>query len=163
MNWDAIGAIGELIGAIAVFATLVYLAVQVRHSRSLLEENKRIALSQVHQARTGIRISSAQHTSDSTHLAEVLARINVTPEGISNFEKLSKVDVVRLRAHFGFIYHHQDSNLYQYELGLLDERTVAITYRTIKATMPIWQQLRIADNSGTGRVEEWYERQKDDA
>ena len=30
MNWDAIGAIGEIIGAIAVVSTLFYLAVQIR-------------------------------------------------------------------------------------------------------------------------------------
>ena len=30
MNWDAIGAIGEIVGAIAVVATLVYLATQIR-------------------------------------------------------------------------------------------------------------------------------------
>lgn len=30
MNWDAIGAIGELVGAVAVVATLGYLAIQIR-------------------------------------------------------------------------------------------------------------------------------------
>ena len=30
MNWDAIGAIGELVGAAAVVATLIYLAAQTR-------------------------------------------------------------------------------------------------------------------------------------
>ena len=34
MNWDAIGAIGQMLGSIAVFVTLGYLAVQVRHARS---------------------------------------------------------------------------------------------------------------------------------
>lgn len=34
MSWDAIGAIGEWLGALAVFVTLVYLAIQVRHARS---------------------------------------------------------------------------------------------------------------------------------
>jgi hypothetical protein len=34
MNWDAIGAIGEVLGSIAVFITLGYLALQVRHARS---------------------------------------------------------------------------------------------------------------------------------
>ena len=34
MNWDAIGAIGQCLGSIAVFVTLAYLAVQVRHSRT---------------------------------------------------------------------------------------------------------------------------------
>ena len=32
MNWDAIGAIGELVGAAAVVLTLGYLAVQIRQS-----------------------------------------------------------------------------------------------------------------------------------
>jgi len=42
VNWDAIGAIGQVLGSIAVFITLGYLAVQVRHQR---QENRR-ALSQ---------------------------------------------------------------------------------------------------------------------
>ena len=32
MNWDALGAIGELVGAAAVVLTLGYLAVQIRQS-----------------------------------------------------------------------------------------------------------------------------------
>ena len=32
MNWDAIGAIGEIVGALAVFLTLGYLAVQIRQN-----------------------------------------------------------------------------------------------------------------------------------
>jgi len=41
MNWDAIGAIAELVGAIAVVGTLFYLAVQVRHSKDATEANTR--------------------------------------------------------------------------------------------------------------------------
>ena len=33
MNWDAVGAIAELLGAIGVIASLVYLATQIRQSR----------------------------------------------------------------------------------------------------------------------------------
>jgi hypothetical protein len=33
MNWDAAGAIGEIVGAVAVVATLTYLAVQIRTAR----------------------------------------------------------------------------------------------------------------------------------
>ena len=39
MNWEAIGAIGEILGAAAVFASLIYLAIQIRTS-------SKIALSQ---------------------------------------------------------------------------------------------------------------------
>ena len=36
MNWDAIGAIGEIAGAMAVFASLIYLALQIRQNTSSL-------------------------------------------------------------------------------------------------------------------------------
>lgn len=39
MNWEAIGAAGEVLGAIAVFVTLIYLATQVRQSNSLARFN----------------------------------------------------------------------------------------------------------------------------
>lgn len=32
MNWEAVGAMGEIVGALAVFATLVYLAIQIRQN-----------------------------------------------------------------------------------------------------------------------------------
>ena len=32
MNWDAFGAIGENVGALAVVLTLVYLSIQVREN-----------------------------------------------------------------------------------------------------------------------------------
>lgn len=32
MNWEALGAIGELVGAVAVVVTLLYLSAQIRHS-----------------------------------------------------------------------------------------------------------------------------------
>ncbi|HSG89310.1 MAG TPA: hypothetical protein VLA56_08860 [Pseudomonadales bacterium] len=34
MNWDAISAVGEILGSVAVFITLGYLALQVRHARA---------------------------------------------------------------------------------------------------------------------------------
>ncbi len=35
MNWDAIGAVGEILGAGAVFASLVYLASQIKSSSKI--------------------------------------------------------------------------------------------------------------------------------
>jgi hypothetical protein len=37
MNWDAIGAIAEVFGAIAVLVTLIYFSVQIRQSNKLAE------------------------------------------------------------------------------------------------------------------------------
>ena len=49
VNWDAIGAIAEMLGALGVIATLLYLATQIRQSKKLLDDNARFA---AHAART---------------------------------------------------------------------------------------------------------------
>jgi hypothetical protein len=41
INWDAIGPVGETIGAVAVIATLFYLAVQIRQTNRHVEESLR--------------------------------------------------------------------------------------------------------------------------
>lgn len=41
MNWEAIGALGEIAGAVAVIVTLLYLAKQIRqNSKSLDRANE---------------------------------------------------------------------------------------------------------------------------
>jgi len=42
VNWDAIGAVGEILGAIAVVATLGYLAVQIRAARESAADANRL-------------------------------------------------------------------------------------------------------------------------
>ncbi|MBV1906153.1 MAG: hypothetical protein KUG75_08745 [Pseudomonadales bacterium] len=37
MNWEAIGAIGEIVGAMSVFLTLIYLAAQIRQNTSAVK------------------------------------------------------------------------------------------------------------------------------
>ena len=39
MNWDAVGAVGEIVGATAVVASLLYLAVQTRANAKALRAN----------------------------------------------------------------------------------------------------------------------------
>ena len=41
MNWEAIGAVGEIVGAAAVVMSLAYLAIQIRHNTRQLEEQDR--------------------------------------------------------------------------------------------------------------------------
>ena len=42
MDWEAVGAIGEILGAIAVVLTLGYLAVQVRHAKNATADQNRL-------------------------------------------------------------------------------------------------------------------------
>jgi hypothetical protein len=53
MNWDAIGAIGEITGAFAVVVSLVYLATQIR------TQNREARAASVHQVIEGYRTSIA--------------------------------------------------------------------------------------------------------
>jgi len=54
MNWDAIGAIAELLGAIGVIASLVYLATQIRHSREQMGQNTRATRASAYQQFSGL-------------------------------------------------------------------------------------------------------------
>jgi hypothetical protein len=43
MNWDAIGAIGDMVGAAAVVITLAFLTIQIRQSQKAQQEGNAIA------------------------------------------------------------------------------------------------------------------------
>ena len=53
MNWDAVGAIGEIVGAFAVVMSLVYLASQIQ------VQNREARVASVHQVIEGYRSSIA--------------------------------------------------------------------------------------------------------
>lgn len=48
MNWEAVGAEGEILGAFAVIITLGYLAVQVRQNTRAMQASARVALHDAH-------------------------------------------------------------------------------------------------------------------
>jgi len=49
MNWDAIGAVGEITGALGVLVSLIYVAVQIRkNTRALERESHQSLLQQQH-------------------------------------------------------------------------------------------------------------------
>jgi hypothetical protein len=43
MSWDAIGALAEAVGALAVLLTLAYLAIQVKHAREATADTNRLS------------------------------------------------------------------------------------------------------------------------
>ena len=146
MNWEALGAVAELLGAIAVLATLIYLAVQVRHSRDLLEENRKIALSQVYSARAFNRIADCRQDIDSPYSAKIMAkRLGVTE------------DEVRERSFDQRHIVHFDNLLYQNELGLLSENDIERITTLILEQYPGWKSV----GPVLKRVEDWYDSHRD--
>ena len=45
MNWEAVGAISQIVGAVLVGITLIYLAVQLRQNTSALKSSTFLAIS----------------------------------------------------------------------------------------------------------------------
>lgn len=79
MNWDAIGAVGEIIGALAVLATLVYLAIQIRQNTGAL---RAAALNSSIQAASLIR--SEMFTSE--ELSELFLLGSRSPEALTEVQ-----------------------------------------------------------------------------
>ena len=108
MNWEAIGAIGEVGGAIAVVVTLVYLARQIRHST----QATRIAA--YHQASEQMWSVGATISTD-PGLAEILA--STFGGGI---DRLAPSDRIRLEMAMSSLYFGFESLLALHEKGLVD-------------------------------------------
>lgn len=81
MNWDAIGAISEAVGAAAVIFTLAYLAVQIR-------QNTQMNASALRQSFYDYTARQMLHGTDSAEFSELLAKAGMTDETLSPGERL---------------------------------------------------------------------------
>ncbi len=116
MNWDALGAIGEVLGAGAVIVTLAYLAIQVRHGKSMLEANHNLAVGQAYQFRAAItsdnfRAQLANHDLIAIRVKEARG------------EELTEVENGAKQVMFALGHFAYDNLYYQHSLGLVDAKT----------------------------------------
>lgn len=81
MNWDAISAIAEIIGAAAVVVTLAYLAVQVR-------QNTRMNASAIRQSFYDYTARQMLHGTDSPEFGVLLDKAGMTDTELSNDERI---------------------------------------------------------------------------
>ena len=106
MNWEALGAIGEIVGAVAVVVTLGYLAVQIR-------QNTRSMRTATRQNVLGDSISFLEHLFTDPELARVWG------DGIRDSESLSEPE--RHRFHlFAMSFFRRFESIHQHHReGLL--------------------------------------------
>lgn len=131
MNWEAIGAIGELIGATGVIFSLVYLAVQIRNQ---IKENQ-IAVNNSLTQQWGELMQA---------LAADQTLYGIWRRGVEDFEGLSEIERGRfssILANFSQIF--ESVHLHHTE-GRVDEQ--------------IWEgfELRIRDIFSTPGVRTWW-------
>jgi hypothetical protein len=102
-----LGAIGEFVGAIAVVVTLIYLAAQVRHSRTATQA------ATLEAGRTR-RIEFFETVRDSRYLPEIQVKV-------SRGEELDEVERLRLTNHYGALWGLLYAEWIQRDLGIVGE------------------------------------------
>ncbi len=132
MNWDAIGAAGEVGGAIAVVVSVLYLAFQVRQNT-------------VHSRAYSQRDMLNEITGD-------ILRLSLEPQlfrgGLSDFEGLSDDDKVRFAGYMVTHIARFEANLRLHRSGLMDQvlfdahRGWALTLLTSPGAHEWWQHWR---------------------
>ena len=91
MNWDALGASAELLGAIAVIISVVYLAFQIRQNTKQIEENTRATQAAAFDSSITHGFSARQAIAENGDLARIFV------EGSQDPTALSEIDKVRYR------------------------------------------------------------------
>ncbi len=114
MNWDAISAIGEIIGAAAVVVSLVYLAVQVRQNT---KASKAATVQDMTNKWVQINLWSAESPD------RMFTLDNVEPGSKAFLQGL---------AYYRALFHQWSNNLYQYKTGVLDKDSFQPTEEEIR-------------------------------
>ena len=110
MNWDAIGAIGEIVGALAVVTSLIYLAVQIRQSNNLARANA--------------------HENATVHWREVSSPLlqrefaELYIQGRDNFLNMDEPDQIRFWIMFSNLLFEFETVLEKQNRGFIDESFV---------------------------------------
>jgi len=129
MNWDAVGAIGEIIGAAAVVATLGYLAIQMRQANL--------------HAKSQVRQRMIEQTQDELYVAVNDPSIH---ELFVRDETLDPNEQVKLNAYLVSFMRQREWEWFQYEDGVIDKRAHESYYAVIPLLL------------GTERTRRWWER-----
>lgn len=91
MNWDAVGAIGEIIGAVGVIVTLAYLGFQIRQNTTQLEQNERTAIA------AAVSVSATNYRENRRYIYASRDIAGIVLQGMSDPESLDEIDRYRFR------------------------------------------------------------------
>jgi hypothetical protein len=132
MNWEALGAIGEIVGAVAVVVTLGYLAVQMR-------QNTRSVRASMFQSLVEQIVNFNRSFTEDPELAQTYLK------GLEDLEGLSEAD--RARMTFTLFSHFQifQSMYYQRQLFTIEPeyweswRDTILMYYRLPGVQRWWQ------------------------
>ena len=140
-----LGNYGEFVGAIAVVATLIYLAIQVRHSREATVANNRLLRSQSHYNALETCQRPLEVMLQSESLAEILVKCDKAPYELEESEWSRCVNYFLMQANgWEYTYHQHLDDAVPPSLWLGVEGYFGNEARTKKAWVRFWQESEVA-------------------
>jgi len=110
MDWDAVGAVAELVGALGVIASLIYLAAQIRQNTS-----------------SSRAITFQAACSEVSHLYRALASdseiARIYRLGLSEPQNLDQDEFLRFLALLTSVFKGYENMFVQYHQGTVDDQT----------------------------------------
>lgn len=166
MTLMELGALGEFLGSIAVLATLVYLAVQLRQNTISMNESKKLALAQTYQMRADALQMMLVRAADSEYIGPIIAKLAAVgyPDNIRSLEQLTPEERGRFRMWQIAQQTHWDNMFFQYQQGFIDEEYYRDGFRErVHRLAPTWQKLglssgRTSFNAEIKRIMQEYDK-----
>ena len=129
MNWEAIGAVGEITGAIAVVATLGYLALQTKQANKLARANTILQL-------------QAENRAHRNALAQDPELSDIVMRAIRG-DELTEHDLFRYQARSDASFGLFEGMFMQFEAGMINEDDFARYEPVIKQIAVVSKRLGI--------------------
>ena len=138
------GSIGEVVGAVAVVVTLIYLAKQIKQNTHAMEEGRRLALAQTYQMRSDALQAMLVQAADSEHVGPIIIKLTGLgyPEDVKALDALTDDERGRFRMWQIAQQTHWDNMHYQFQHGYLDREYYDDAFKDrVVRLAPTWKAL----------------------
>jgi hypothetical protein len=156
MTITELGAVGELLGATGVVASLVYLSVQIRQNTRSMNENKRLALAQTYQIRADALQSMLVQAANSQTIGPLIVKLTQLgyPENVQALDRITADERGTFKQWQIAQQIHWDNMHYQYQQGFLDPEYYEDEFKVrVKRLAPTWQALGLLGGRTSFRKE----------
>ena len=141
-----LGALGELLGAVGVIITLIYLAVQIKQNTRSMNENKRLALAQTYQMRADALQGMLVQAACSQTLGPLIVKLTTLgyPTDLNSLRVISAEELGIFKQWQIAQQTHWDNMFYQYQQGFIDPEYYENEFRVrVRRLAPVWAELGI--------------------
>ncbi|MGE0621088.1 MAG: hypothetical protein AB7I04_23925 [Pseudomonadales bacterium] len=153
--WEAVGAVGEVLGALGVIVTLGYLAVQIRQNTLAMEEGRRLALAQAYQQRAD-GLSMMMVEAANGPIGAIIVKLTSAgyPENIDALQTLTAEERGRFRQWQIAQQTHWDNIYQQYQQGFVDDEYYEEAFKDrLRRLIPVWRALGLTQARSSFKAE----------